>query len=225
MTHQHKSGGYRSLASFQLATIIYDATVRFCDRFIDAKSRLVDQMVQAARSGRQNIAEGSRARAFDHNVERRLTAVARASLEELLLDFEDFLRQRGLPLWERDSEPATTVARVWTEKSSGDDCVDLASQAAWRALDELHLKWYAPWLGQGVSATVQANAVICLIHQANYRLDRLLNPGPVAGSAACCPVCGAQMTLRVRKSGGRQGEKFWGCSRYPACTATLPFRE
>jgi restriction system protein len=83
------------LRSFQVTTIIYDATVSFCARFVDKHSRTVDQMVQAARSGRQNIAEGSRASATSSQTELRLVNVARASLDELLLDYEDFLRQRG----------------------------------------------------------------------------------------------------------------------------------
>ena len=92
-------GGYRRLKSFQVAQLIYDATVRFCDSFIDRRSRTHDQMVQAARSGVQNIAEGSVASGTSKKSELKLTNVARASLEELRLDYEDFLRQRGLPLW------------------------------------------------------------------------------------------------------------------------------
>jgi four helix bundle protein len=84
------------LRSFQVATVIYDATALFCERFVDKRSRTVDQMVQAARSGRQNIAEGSRASAASSQTELRLVNVARASFDELLLDYEDFLRQRGL---------------------------------------------------------------------------------------------------------------------------------
>jgi four helix bundle suffix protein len=95
-------GGYRKLKSFQVAQLVYDLTVRFCDRYIDRRSRTVDQMVQAARSGVQNIAEGSQASGTSKKFELKLTNVARASLEELKLDYEDFLRQRGLPLWERD---------------------------------------------------------------------------------------------------------------------------
>ena len=90
-------GGYRKLKSFQLAQLIYDVTVRFCDRYVDRRSRTRDQMVQAARSGVQNIAEGSQASATSKKTELKLTQVARASLEELKLDYEDFLRQRGLP--------------------------------------------------------------------------------------------------------------------------------
>jgi four helix bundle suffix protein len=97
-----KHGGYRNLKSFQLAQLVYDVTVRFCDRYIDKRSRTHDQMVQAARSGVQNIAEGSQASGTSKKMELKLTNVARASLEELRLDYEDFLRQRGLPLWEQN---------------------------------------------------------------------------------------------------------------------------
>jgi len=87
------------LKSFQVAQLAYDVTVRFCDRYIDRRSRTHDQMVQAARSGVQNIAEGSQASGTSKKTELKLTNVARASLEELRLDFEDYLRQRGLEEW------------------------------------------------------------------------------------------------------------------------------
>ena len=99
-----KHGGYRHLKTFQIAQLIYDVTVRFCDRYIDRRSRTHDQMVQAARSGVQNIAEGSMDSGTSKKMEMKLTNVARGSLEELRLDYEDFLRQRGLKLWER-SDP------------------------------------------------------------------------------------------------------------------------
>jgi four helix bundle suffix protein len=92
-------GGYRNLKSFQRAQLAYDVTVRFVDRYIDWRSRTRDQMVQAARSGVQNIAEGSRASGTSKKTELKLTNVARASLEELRLDYEDFLRHRRLPIW------------------------------------------------------------------------------------------------------------------------------
>jgi four helix bundle suffix protein len=97
-----KHGGYRKLKSFQVAQLVYDITVRFCDRYIEKRSRTHDQMVQAARSGVQNIAEGSQASGTSKKTELKLTNVARASLEELRLDYEDFLRQRGLPIWDRN---------------------------------------------------------------------------------------------------------------------------
>jgi len=105
-------GGYRKLKSFQVAQLVYDVTVRFCDRYIDARSRTHDQMVQAARSGVQNIAEGSQASGTSKKMELKLTNVARASLEELRLDYEDFLRQRGLAQWPReDARRAELIAR------------------------------------------------------------------------------------------------------------------
>ncbi|MBF8275733.1 MAG: hypothetical protein HW390_806 [Candidatus Brocadiaceae bacterium] len=97
-----KHGGYRKLKSFQVSQLVYDVTVRFCDRYIDKRSRTHDQMVQAARSGVQNIAEGSQASGTSKKFELKLTNVARASLEELQLDYEDFLRHRGMQMWGRD---------------------------------------------------------------------------------------------------------------------------
>jgi four helix bundle suffix protein len=94
-------GGYRKLKSFQVSQLIYDVTIRFCDCYINKHSRTHDQMVQAARSGVQNIAEASQAAGTSKKTEIKRTNVARASLEELRLDFEDFLRQHGLPIWDR----------------------------------------------------------------------------------------------------------------------------
>jgi four helix bundle protein len=90
-----KHGGYRKLKSFQIAQLVYDVTVRFCDRYIDRRSRTHDQMTQAARSGVQNIAEGSQASGTSKKTELKLTNVGRSSLEELRRDYEDFLRQRA----------------------------------------------------------------------------------------------------------------------------------
>src|SRR5271157_1450666 len=107
-----KHGGYRKLKSFQVAELVYDVTIRFCDRYIDRRSRTHDQMVQAARSGVQNIAEGSQASGTSKKMELKLTNVARASLEELRRDYEDILRQNNLPLWDRsDPRRADLIAR------------------------------------------------------------------------------------------------------------------
>src|SRR6266581_6276099 len=107
-----KHGGYRNLKSFQLAQLVYDVTVRFCERYVDRFSRTRDQMVQAARSGVQNIAEGSQASGTSKKSELKLTNVARANLEELRLDYEDFLRQRRLVEWAReDPRRAELIAR------------------------------------------------------------------------------------------------------------------
>ena len=97
-------GGYKNLLSYQKAEIVYDATVYFCDRFLDKRDRTRDQMIQAARSGKQNIIEGSQASATSKEMELKLTSVARASLEELLADYRDFLRVRGLTEWSREHQ-------------------------------------------------------------------------------------------------------------------------
>lgn len=97
-----RHGGYRKLKSFQVAQLVFDLTARFCELYVDKRSRTHDQMVQAARSGVQNIAEGSQASGTSKKAELKLTNVARAGLEELRLDYEDYLRQRGLPLWPHD---------------------------------------------------------------------------------------------------------------------------
>jgi four helix bundle suffix protein len=127
-----KHGGYRRLKSFQVAQLAYDVTVRFCDRYVEKRSRTRDQMVQAARSGVQNIAEGSQASGTSKKTELKLTNVARASLEELRLDYEDFLRQRNLARWARNDprreeliarRPATSddVAQ-WARDMRGRPC-------------------------------------------------------------------------------------------------------
>jgi four helix bundle suffix protein len=112
-------GGYRKLKSFQVAQLAYDVTVRFCDRYIEKRSRTHDQMVQAARSGVQNIAEGSQASGTSKKTELKLTNVARASLEELRLDYEDYLRQRGLAQWPR--EDARRAELIAARPATADD--------------------------------------------------------------------------------------------------------
>lgn len=161
------SGGYRQLRSFQMATVLYDATVKFCERFVDTRSRTTDQMVQAARSGRQNVAEGSRAAAASSQTELRLVNVARASLDELLLDYEDFLRHRQLRAWGKDDPEAKTVRELGfphpADPADRADPTDVGDRARWA--------FYAPWLEHADPAVV-ANATICLIHQTNYLLDQ-----------------------------------------------------
>lgn len=120
-----KYGGFRSLKTFQLAEVIYDVTVRFYDKYINPRSRTHDQMVQAARSGRQNIAEGSVDSATSKKIELKLTGIAKGSLEELRLDYEDFLRQRDLPEWPPD-HPAL-------ERFKARRCATLGEFRAWVA--------------------------------------------------------------------------------------------
>jgi restriction system protein len=149
-----KHGGYRDLKSFQNAAIVYDATVVFCDRFIDKRSRTHDQMVQAARSGKQNIAEGSMASGTSRKMELKLVGVARASLEELLQDFEDFLRQRGLPEWGKDDPRIRAIRRLVQEPNRT-------------------YGTYRTYIENG-GPEAAANCLVCIINQTNYLLDQQL---------------------------------------------------
>lgn len=217
-------GGFRNLRTFRIAQVVYDGTVIFCDRFIDKRSRTHDQMVQAARSGVQNIAEGSLASATSKETELKLTNVARASLGELLLDYEDFLRQRKLRQWHKDSEEAMTVRTSY--KSDRSDLSDLSDSF------------------KTASAEVAANTLLCLINQASSLLlnqlrtlerDFLAHGGlrermtkarlearasqeaMKEPEAPACPDCGKHMRKRVAKNGPSAGKPFWGCSGYPEC--------
>lgn len=111
-------GGYQDLLSYRKALIVYDATFRFCERFLSRRDRTVDQMVQAARSGKQNIVEASMASGTSKETEIKLTNVARASLEELLEDYRDYLRVRGAPLWDKDSREAIFVRKLGSGKDA-----------------------------------------------------------------------------------------------------------
>ena len=206
MKKLRQSGGYRTLASLQTTTIIYDDTVRFCERFLDARSRTVDQMIH----------------------------VARSSLEELLLDFEDYLRQKRLKLWDRDCDESKQVRL----KATGHpEPVSLTDSDRWDL--------YSPWL-ENESPEVRANAIICLIHQANFLLDQqvrslerdfIQNGGyreqlhvarlehraeQLGDDSPKCPACGGLMSIRTARSGKRSGSQFWGCAKYPTRTGTVP---
>ena len=153
-----KHGGFRELKSFQIARLIFDITIRFCNRFIDKKSRTNDQMVQAARSGVQNIAEGSQASGTSKKTELKLTNVARASLEELKLDYEDFLRQRQLPKWDYSDDRRNDLVRK--RLTTADQF------ALWVKQQEQK--------GQGTLAEIAANGVLVLLRVACSLLDRQL---------------------------------------------------
>ncbi len=156
-------GCYENLLSYRKAEIVYDATVWFCDRFVDKRSRTRDQMVQAARSGKQNIIEGSMASATSKESEIKLTNVARASLEELLADYRDFLRVRDAQLWEKNSKEALYVRKLGHGSHSS------------HSSHGTHVTYatYKPLL-ETRPPEVVANIIICLIHQTNYLLDQQL---------------------------------------------------
>ncbi|MDA8101160.1 MAG: four helix bundle suffix domain-containing protein [Nitrospiraceae bacterium] len=175
-----KHGGYRKLKSFQIAQLVYDVTVRFCDRYVEKRSRTHGQMVQAARSGVQNIAEGSQASGTSKKTELKLTNVARASLEELRLDYEDFLRQRGLALWDKsDPRRAELIARrratadevaVWVKEVAGRDGRHGRNGQGSKANASITSTTSI----QSTYAEVSANAVLTLIAVASSLLDRQL---------------------------------------------------
>jgi four helix bundle suffix protein len=145
-------GGYRKLFSYQMATIVYDLTQIFCKKYISNKiyTRTYDQMVQAARSGKQNIAEASINSGTSKKTELKLLGVARGSLEELLADLEDFLRQNELPIWEKEDIKSKKIRLLAYQK-------------------EKNYKTYISYMKDVEDA---ANCLICLINQTNFLLDR-----------------------------------------------------
>lgn len=147
-------GNYSGLLSFQKAEIVYDLTFRFCHKYLERGDRTIDQMVQAARSGKKNILEGSKAAVASTETELKLTNVARASLEELLDDYRDYLRARDLPIWPKDSKQALYVRALGRRKPQ-----------------TYHL--YGRFLETRPPETM-ANILLCLIHQTNYLLDHQL---------------------------------------------------
>ena len=145
-------GDYQTLLSFQKAEVVYDITFRFAHKYLGRGDRTVDQMIQSARSGKQNILEGSKAATTSKETEIKLTNVGRASLEELLADYRDYLRVRDLRIWDKDSKEALFVR-------------DLGRQTP--QTFELYREFV-----ESRSDEVIANIAICLIHQTNYLLDQ-----------------------------------------------------
>jgi restriction system protein len=224
-----KHGGYRKLRSWLAASAVYDATVIFCDRFIEKRSRTHDQMVHAARSGVRNIEEGSVASGTSKKSELKLTNIARGSLEELMRDYEDFLRHRGLPIWDKNSPKALAIRKSYSSDQSGPS----------DSSDPCHIRTADP--------ETAANTLLCLINQASYLLHRQLDrleqdflqhggfterlyaarsrtrasePDPPDSPSPVCPLCAKPMRLRTARKGAHAGSQFWGCSGFPACKGT-----
>jgi four helix bundle suffix protein len=147
-------GDYQTLLSFQKAEVVYDITFRFAHRYLSRGDRTVDQMIQSARSGKQNILEGSKAAQTSKEMEIKLTNVGRASLEELLADYRDYLRVRDLAIWDKDSKEARFVRRI--------GCKTPQTFEIYREFMETR------------PAVVVANIALCLIHRTNYLLDQQL---------------------------------------------------
>lgn len=238
-----KRGGFRKLHSFTLATIVQLETLNFCRRFFtfdhresetkfyDPKGRQYDQMTQAARSGRQNIIEGSERSATSKNIEMKLTDVARASLSELRGDYEIFIMNQNQPPWSRHSPEAKAINAVSLDVPFFKD--DQVHESACHA--QKQRKKYARWL-DAEDAVVVANAMLIIIGRALSMLRRQIaaqgrafeETGGFSERLTAkrieardqqkfadnpqCPKCGEPM--RHRKSA--RGE-FWGCSAYPEC--------
>lgn len=241
-----KHGGFRRLHSFTLATIVQLETLRFCRRFLtqdpreagvkfyDPKGRQYDQMTQAARSGRQNIIEGSERSSTSKGTEMKLTDVARASLSELRGDYEIFILDRGQLPWSVHSPEANAINAISLDDASFSS--DMVHESARHALEQR--RKYARWLDDA-DAVVVANAMLIIIGRALNMLksqieaqgrvfeesggfsERLTakrveaREGQKASSVPECPECGRPM--RRRKSA--RGD-FWGCSAYPECKGT-----
>ncbi|MBM4310121.1 MAG: four helix bundle protein [Deltaproteobacteria bacterium] len=243
-----KHGGFRRLHSFTLATIIQLETLRFCRRFLthdvrerekksyDPKGRQYDQMIQAARSGRQNIIEGSERSATSKDTEMKLTDVARASLSELRGDFEVWILDKGALPWSAHAPEAREINAVSLDPAPFTD--DMVHESAKHALQQR--KKYARWLDSDDDAVV-ANAMLVIISRALNMLksqieaqgkafeetggfserltakriearERNKEPSPE------CPQCGQSMRKRTSAKGD-----FWGCTGFPECRGTRPY--
>lgn len=237
-------GGYEKLRSYKVAEAVYDATVVFCDRFIEKRSRTHDQMVQAARSGVRNISEASGAAATSRKSEMKLTNVARASLnDELLKDYKSFLMQRGLRVWHKDSLEALAMRDRLKH--------DISPNVPPGAPGKVRLTGLAGLAAFVAKAEPElaANAMLCAVNQAAYLLKRqlksqgreFLEKGGFTENLhsarvkqrqsdrsdkshelrPTCPACGRSMCKRIAGKGPRAGYAFWGCSGYPDCRGIL----
>ena len=213
-------GGFEKLASYQKALIIFQATYYLATKWVRMGSRTRDQMEQSARSGKQNIVEGSLASATSKQTEIHLTNVAKASLGELLEDYKDFLRLRGLPIWEKD-EPRALRMRALATTASGTGVT---------------FEVYRQYV-ESEDPEVVGNVMVCLCNQACFLLaqqlrhleqaflqeggirERMTRARGEARSAAApsCPLCGQPMRQRTARQGANAGRPFWGCTAYPGC--------
>lgn len=234
-------GGYRKLRSYKVAEAVYDATVVFCRRFFARDRRMTDQMVQAARSGVRNISEGSGMAATSRKSEMKLTNVARASLsDELLKDYETFLRQNGWRVWPKESREALAM-RVRLAQ----DLVPNLPPAPSGVIRLNGLCGLSEFV-ERAAPELAANAMLCAVNQAAYLLKRQLESQGETfiksggfteklygarkhnksdrsdkSDKPLCPVCGKTMLARTARKGPKSGQRFWGCSAYPDCKGTL----
>ena len=221
-------GGFENLHSYKKSLIIFTATYWLVERWVRMGSRTRDQMEQSARSGKQNIVEGSLASATSKQTEIHLTNVARASLGELQEDFKDFLRLRNLPIWEKNDPRMLEMRALGTEDATyetyrtyveskdpeivGNVMVCLCAQTCY-LLDQQKRQLEADFLKEGGIRERMTRA----------RLEaRDEVPQPAAADTPVCPACGRPMRKRTARQGKNAGNAFWGCSGYPECKGTRP---
>ena len=222
-----KHSGYEQLKSYQKAVIIFMATYYLAEKWVRVGSRTRDQMEQSARSGKQNIVEGSLASATSKQSEIHLTNVARASQGELLEDYLDFLRLKGKPEWPKNDPRMLELRALATEGAT--------------------YETYRPYI-ESADPEIVGNVMVCLCRQVCYLLDQQIreleqaflqegglrermtrarleargDPQPPASDLPECPKCGKPMRRRTARQGPRAGQAFWGCSAYPDCRGTRP---
>jgi len=227
------NSGFKKLKSYQKSVIIYDATVYFCRRFYKNDRRQTDQMEQAARSGKQNIVEGSMASATSKQTEIHLTNVARASLGELLEDYEDFLRIRKLPIWNKEHPAAQSITGI---SRGAEDKYEIYRDLIENESPEIsantirHLTLQAMFmLNRQIQQLEQDFLVGGGIRErmtsARMEVKRMTADLSFQPSAPSCPVCAAPMKSRTARAGANAGRNFWGCSKFPDCKGTREMEE
>jgi four helix bundle suffix protein len=216
-------GGYEDLHSYKKALIVFVATYYLVERWVRLGSRTRDQMEQAARSGKQNIVEGSVASATSKQTEINLTQVARSSLEELKEDYKDFLRLRRFPIWAKDDPRMLEIRALGT--------------------DDATYETYRPHI-ESADPEIVGNVMVCLCAQTCYLLDQQIREQQLAflkeggirermtrarldardlqeqANVPACPLCGKPMRQRTARQGANAGKPFWGCTGYPECKGT-----
>lgn len=242
-TNLSSYGGYRKLDVFTFASLLYLETLHFCERFLtlqnDPKGRLYDQMTQAARSGRANIIEGSERRGTSRETVMKLTDVARASILELMGDYEMWIVSHGSLPWKRDAPEAEGI-RAWRLDPHGEWTDPLYDSNVYLMEQQKHFQQWT----QGDSIST-ANALLLLCRRTARLLTRLIesqhqaflekgdfreqlrkqriearSSTPAQESTPTCPICGKPMRKRIAQRGPNAGNPFWSCTGYPECKGT-----
>lgn len=219
-------GGYEELHSYRKGLIVFLATYYLVKRWVRMGSRTRDQMEQSARSSKQNIVDGSLAAGTSKETELRLTGVARSSMGELLEDYKDFLRLRGLPIWDKNDPRMLAMRALGT--------------------DDATYETYRTYV-ENDDPEVVGNVMVCLCTQTGYLLDQQIreleqaflkeggirermtrarlaarDPQPASPESPACPLCNKPMRKRTARHGRNAGQPFWGCSAYRDCKGTRP---